>query len=89
MMIADALTGVFVPLSGWCAGGRLVCKGEFDINQGGRNSRKEDVDDLSNKSVAKEGRLVHLADRPQEATLAVQPKREQEVLDVLFKWVIY
>ena len=30
---------------------------------------------------------MHLADRPQEATLAVQPKREQEVLYVLFKWV--
>ena len=31
---------------------------------------------------------MHLADGSQEAALAVQPKREQEVLDVLFKLVI-
>ena len=61
----------------------------MSFKQGGWNSREEDVDDLSNKSVAKEGRLVHLADGSQEAALAVQPKCEQEVLDVLFKWVIY
>ena len=38
--------------------------------------REKDVDELSDKAVAKEGGLVHLADGSQETTLPIHPKGE-------------
>ena len=45
--------------------------------------REEDFEEFSNKAVAKERGLVHLADGSQEATLAVHAKGEQVVLHIL------
>ena len=60
----------------------LRIEGELSENQVSL-LREEDVDELSDKAVAKEGGLVHLADGSQETTLPIHPKGEQEILHIL------